>query len=87
MLRAGCCALAQQEPFHVRLKEFWPLMKAESFITRFIPSLSHEADGLILQRAWGWGWGGAWLGVRGWGWVVLHRVSLGWVWGDGSCPG
>lgn len=38
-----------KEAFHVRRKEFWPLTKAKSLIDKFIPQLSHEADGLIFQ--------------------------------------
>lgn len=37
------------ELFHVRRKEFWPLPKATTLLQKFIPSLPHESDGLILQ--------------------------------------
>ena len=37
------------EPFGIRRKDFHPLHLARKLITKFIPSLSHEADGLILQ--------------------------------------
>uniref|UniRef100_A0A7R9V957 mRNA guanylyltransferase n=1 Tax=Chlamydomonas euryale TaxID=1486919 RepID=A0A7R9V957_9CHLO len=39
------------EPFKVRRKEFFPLHLARKLIGNFIPQLSHEADGLILQPA------------------------------------
>lgn len=38
-----------EEPFHMRRKEFWPLPQARKLLEDFIPKLSHEADGLILQ--------------------------------------
>ena len=41
--------LYNQEPFHVRLKEFWPLTAARKVLASFIQNLSHESDGLILQ--------------------------------------
>lgn len=37
------------ELFSVRRKEFWPLQKAKSLLQNFIPTLSHESDGLIFQ--------------------------------------
>jgi mRNA-capping enzyme len=37
------------EPFSVRRKEFYPMHRARKLINEFIPSLSHESDGLILQ--------------------------------------
>ena len=37
------------EPFSVRRKDFYPLHLARKLITNFIPTLSHESDGLILQ--------------------------------------
>jgi mRNA-capping enzyme len=39
------------ELFRLRRKEFWPLAKAAYLLDRFIPALSHESDGLILQPA------------------------------------
>ncbi|AAD56326.1 putative mRNA capping enzyme, RNA guanylyltransferase [Arabidopsis thaliana] len=39
------------EPFRVRRKDFWLLSAVEKVLKGFIPSLSHEADGLIFQ---GW---------------------------------
>ena len=33
----------------MRRKDFWPLHKARYILDKFIPSLSHESDGLILQ--------------------------------------
>eukprot|EP00891_Asterochloris_glomerata_P008948 jgi/Astpho2/8948/gw1.00133.212.1_t len=39
----------QDEPFSVRRKDFWPLHKSRYILDKFIPSLSHESDGLILQ--------------------------------------
>ncbi|KAJ4898297.1 mRNA capping enzyme family protein [Raphanus sativus] len=39
------------EPFRVRRKDFWLLSAVEKILKGFIPSLSHEADGLIFQ---GW---------------------------------
>ena len=38
------------EPFAVRRKEFFPLARAAHLLDSFIPALSHESDGLILQR-------------------------------------
>ncbi|KAK9804496.1 hypothetical protein WJX73_010638 [Symbiochloris irregularis] len=43
--------LYDEEPFHVRVKEFWPMTAADKVLNNFIPKLSHESDGLILQ---GW---------------------------------
>jgi mRNA-capping enzyme len=37
------------ELMRVRRKEFWPLGSARSLLSKFIPRLSHESDGLILQ--------------------------------------
>ena len=37
------------EPFRVRRKQFYLLHMARKLIQDLIPSLSHEADGLILQ--------------------------------------
>ncbi|KAK9828737.1 hypothetical protein WJX72_001811 [[Myrmecia] bisecta] len=37
------------EEFSVRRKAFWPLYQSRSLLDKFIPNLSHEADGLILQ--------------------------------------
>ena len=37
------------ELFSIRRKEFWPLLKAKSLLQNFIPTLSHESDGLIFQ--------------------------------------
>ena len=34
----------------MRRKEFWPLPRADKLLNKFIPNLSHEADGLIFQR-------------------------------------
>ncbi|KAF5841084.1 mRNA capping enzyme, catalytic domain-containing protein [Dunaliella salina] len=39
----------EMEACSVRLKEFWPLFRARKLIDKMIPSLCHEADGLILQ--------------------------------------
>lgn len=39
------------ELFRLRRKEFWPLSKAAYLLDKFIPALSHESDGLILQPA------------------------------------
>lgn len=39
------------ELFRARRKEFWPLASAGRILDKFIPSLSHESDGLILQPA------------------------------------
>jgi len=39
----------QAEPFSIRRKDFWPLWKAKSILQNFIPTLSHESDGLIFQ--------------------------------------
>ena len=39
------------ELFSVRRKEFWPLWNAKSLLQNFIPTLSHESDGLIFQVA------------------------------------
>ena len=39
------------ELFRVRRKEFWPLAQSRALLNKFIPALSHEADGLILQPA------------------------------------
>lgn len=39
------------ELFRTRRKEFWPLAAASRILDKFIPSLSHESDGLILQPA------------------------------------
>ena len=33
----------------MRRKDFWPLHKSRYILEKFIPSLSHESDGLILQ--------------------------------------
>ena len=38
-----------EEPFSIRRKEFWPLSKMEYLLSSFIPTLSHESDGLIFQ--------------------------------------
>lgn len=37
------------EPFKVRRKDFWELSAAEKVLTKLIPQLTHESDGLILQ--------------------------------------
>ena len=37
------------ELFSVRRKEFWPLSRMSTLLDQFIPSLPHEADGLIFQ--------------------------------------
>lgn len=39
----------QAEPFGIRRKDFLPLWKAKSILQNFIPTLSHESDGLIFQ--------------------------------------
>ncbi len=41
----------ESEPFRMRRKDFWPLQQAEKLLSKFIPNLSHESDGLILQVA------------------------------------
>lgn len=41
--------LYDEEPFRVRQKDFWPLSQADKVLHKFIPALSHESDGLILQ--------------------------------------
>lgn len=41
--------LYEREPFRVRRKDFWPLPLADKLLNKLIPSLPHEADGLILQ--------------------------------------
>ena len=38
------------ELFSIRRKEFFPLFMARSLLQDFIPSLSHESDGLIFQE-------------------------------------
>ena len=38
-----------QEALSVRRKGFWALPKAQDLLDDFIPKLSHECDGLILQ--------------------------------------
>ena len=55
------------EPFRVRRKHFYPLHMARKVVQDLIPSLSHEADGLILQ---------VWEGMRVWNGGVEHKVSL-----------
>ncbi|XP_010553078.1 PREDICTED: mRNA-capping enzyme-like isoform X2 [Tarenaya hassleriana] len=45
------CYRYDLEPFRVRRKDFWLLSAVEKVLKGFIPSLSHEADGLIFQ---GW---------------------------------
>ena len=37
------------ESFGLRRKEFWPLDKSNTLLKDFIPKLTHESDGLILQ--------------------------------------
>ena len=37
------------ELFRLRRKEFWPLPASRTLLDKFIPRLSHESDGLILQ--------------------------------------
>ncbi|KAK2430126.1 mRNA-capping enzyme [Trifolium repens] len=39
------------EPFRVRRKDFWLLSTVTKLLNKFIPKLSHDADGLIFQ---GW---------------------------------
>ncbi|KAL9263194.1 mRNA-capping enzyme-like protein, partial [Drosera capensis] len=39
------------EEFRVRRKDFWPLSTAPKILKKFIPTLSHQSDGLIFQ---GW---------------------------------
>ncbi|KAG2685983.1 hypothetical protein I3760_10G153300 [Carya illinoinensis] len=39
------------EPFRVRRKDFWLLSTVTKLLKEFIPTLSHDADGLIFQ---GW---------------------------------
>lgn len=39
------------ELFRLRRKEFWPLPASRNLLDKFIPRLSHESDGLILQPA------------------------------------
>lgn len=39
------------EPFRFRRKDFWPLSVARKVAQDFIPKMSHEVDGLILQPA------------------------------------
>ena len=39
------------ELFRLRRKEFWPLQASRNILDKFIPRLSHESDGLILQPA------------------------------------
>lgn len=43
----------RSELFSVRRKEFWQLSRMANLLERFIPSLSHEADGLIFQARTG----------------------------------
>ena len=38
-----------EEPFKVRRKDFWELQASEKVLSKLIPQLTHEADGLILQ--------------------------------------
>ncbi|XP_010423938.1 PREDICTED: mRNA-capping enzyme isoform X1 [Camelina sativa] len=45
------CYRYDLEPFAVRMKGFWLLSTVEKLLKTTIPSLSHEADGLIFQ---GW---------------------------------
>jgi mRNA-capping enzyme len=45
------------EPFGLRRKEFWPLDKSTKLLKDFIPNLTHESDGLILQVGKGRGGG------------------------------
>ena len=49
--RPGCVYDYGGELMRVRRKEFWPVGAARSILSKFIPRLSHEADGLILQPA------------------------------------
>lgn len=44
----------RSEAFSVRRKEFWPLSRMSSLLDSFIPTLSHEADGLIFQVRLSW---------------------------------
>ncbi len=37
------------ELFSARRKDFWPLFRCRSLLEKFIPTLCHETDGLILQ--------------------------------------
>ncbi|KAL9271479.1 mRNA-capping enzyme-like protein [Drosera capensis] len=39
------------EEFRVRRKDFWPLSTAPKILKKFIPTLSHQSDGLVFQ---GW---------------------------------
>lgn len=51
-VEASCCQewySYDQELFRVRRKDFWPLSQTENLLRKFIPQLSHEADGLIFQ--------------------------------------
>lgn len=44
--------IREREPFSVRLKEFWPLNKAEKLLgSDFAKKLTHKPDGLIFQPA------------------------------------
>jgi len=43
------CYRYNEEPFRIRRKDFWPLPQAGKLLQDFIPNLSHECDGLILQ--------------------------------------
>ena len=49
--RPGCVYDYGGELMRVRRKEFWPVGAARSILSKFIPRLSHESDGLILQPA------------------------------------
>ena len=49
--KAVGCYRYSEEPFRIRRKDFWPLPKAGKLLQDFIPALSHECDGLILQVA------------------------------------
>ena len=49
--KAVGCYRYSEEPFRIRRKDFWPLPQAGKLLQDFIPALSHECDGLILQVA------------------------------------
>ncbi|KNC78907.1 mRNA capping enzyme, catalytic domain-containing protein, partial [Sphaeroforma arctica JP610] len=38
----------KEEPFHLRIKKFFPIQKAKYIVTEVMPKLTHENDGLIL---------------------------------------
>ncbi|KAK7336736.1 hypothetical protein VNO77_17282 [Canavalia gladiata] len=74
------------EPFSVRRKGFWLLSTVSKLLHKFIPQLSHSADGLVFQ-----GWDDPYVprtheGLLKWKYPEMNSVDFLCEVGAGDCP-